>query len=149
MHQQIFSRVAVLNLKNNCVKLFKTRKNKQETKFKTISFLLFLFLFLCLSQQCAKSSHQCLVVFQLCLNCPNIVSAVFQKCLSEGISFSKRHSIFFQNLFVNSKVLQRGQSFQLSWVNGGLGGKFKTYTYMRFVILNVRNPLLCTVQSQQ
>ena len=42
------------------------------------------------------------------------------------------------------KVLQQGKSFQLSWANGGSGGKFKIYIW-GLLILKVRNPLLCTV----
>ena len=103
MQQQIFSRLAVLNLKNNCVKLFKTHKNKQETKFKTISFLLFLFLFLCLSQQCAKSSHQCFVVFQQCLNSVLILSQqCFRNVSVKAFPFQKGIVFYFKISFVNS-----------------------------------------------
>ena len=42
----------------------------------------------------------------------------------------------------DSKEWARFFSEDSPWANGRLGGKFKTYICMRFVILKVRNPLL-------
>ena len=44
-----------------------------------------------------------------------------------------------------SVLFSKVSPFLLSWAIGGLGGKFKNYVYVRFMIPKARNPLLCTV----
>ena len=72
------------------------------------------------------------------IKCQNVDSFIFKKKCTKPQSISISHQ--------DSKVLQRGYSFWLSWANGGSGGEIQNL-HTRFVIIKVRNPILCTVKN--